>query len=117
MTDLKISDGAVEAAARALCLSEDPNDDPDEAWTSERHYHPLTGQPLWRIFEDNAKDTLQAALTYYAAHPEELPQEVVDAVRGVDGAVKATDPGRKVGTAEVVNALAESSLFNNTDWD
>ena len=65
----------------------------------------------------DADAAITAALRYYAAHPEELLQEVVDAVRGMDGTVKATDPVRKVGTAEVVNALAESSLLNNTDWD
>ena len=56
MTMLKISDGAGNEAVRVLLG---------------------TGPEKTRIKLEYA---IAAALTYYAAHPEELPQEMVDAV-------------------------------------
>jgi len=108
MTDLTISDGAVKWWLQDSCCGS------GHCQTSDENCEALEVSPA---DIGDVHYGIELILTYYAAHPEELPQEVVDAVRGMDGTVKATDPVRKVGTAEVVNALAESSLLNNTDWD
>lgn len=62
MTDMKISDGAVIVAHRLYWATDSAN-----LGSYERMRH-----------------TIAAALTYYAAHPDKLPQEVRDAVRGMD---------------------------------
>jgi len=61
MTDYSISDGAVDDVQR---------------WSWETHTFPPLG---WGPVEG----MIRRALRYYAEHPEELPQEVRDAVRGM----------------------------------
>ena len=69
MTDMKISDGAVEAMLRTSPLYLDMGPGGTYAHKKKR-------------ISDSFAEALSAALTYYAAHPDELPQDVRDAVMG-----------------------------------
>lgn len=70
-TDMKISDGAVESVAQHICM--------DRMGGEDGCCHDPNGYGCGADKEESIKH-IRFALTYYAAHPEELPQEVVDAV-------------------------------------
>ena len=68
MTDMKISDGAVIEAVKA----------------HHRAAAFVTPASVEIRAQIRMTEAVAAALRYYAAHPDELPQEVRDAVRRMD---------------------------------